>query len=307
MEAEKRIAVLVPCYNEAQTIGKVVTEFRRELPDADIYVYDNNSKDDTSLIAREAGAIVRREPRQGKGNVVRSMLRDIKADYYVLVDGDDTYPAKDIHILLDQALAGADMVVGDRLSNGTYEKENKRGFHSFGNNLVLFLINQLYGTGLRDIMSGYRVFSKRFVETYPALCDGFQLETDMTIFALSRKLWIAEMPIIYRDRPKGSQSKLNTYSDGLRVIMTIFNLYRFFHPFRYFGIVAGVFLLAGLAVGIPVVIEFTATSFITKIPSAILASGCMILAVISFSNGLILDSLNKSDQEEFERELKRRG
>lgn len=306
METGKKIAVLVPCYNEAQTIAKVVADFHRELPDAEIFVYDNNSKDDTSGAAQGVGAIVRKEPRQGKGNVVRSMLRDIEADYYVLVDGDDTYPAESVQALLSESVAGADMVIGDRLSNGTYAKENKRGFHNFGNNLVLFLINRLYGTGLKDIMSGYRVFSRRFVKTYPALCEGFQLETDMTIFALSRKLRITEIPIVYRDRPKGSQSKLNTYSDGFKVIMTIFNLYRFFHPFRYFSFVASVFFIAGVFVGTPVIVEFVETQFITKIPSAVLASGLMILAIITFSSALILDSLNKSDQEEFERELKRK-
>lgn len=188
MESGKKVAVLVPCYNEAQTIAKVVTDFRRELAGTDIFVYDNNSKDDTALIAARAGAVVRTEPRQGKGNVVRSMFRDVDADFYVLVDGDDTYPAESVSNLLSEAMRGSDMVVGDRLSNGTYAKENKRGFHNFGNNLVLFLINRLFGVGLRDIMSGYRVFSRRFVKMYPALCEGFQLETDMTIFALSRRL-----------------------------------------------------------------------------------------------------------------------
>lgn len=306
MEAGKKIAVLIPCYNEAQTIATVVADFRRALPEAEVFVYDNNSQDETSRIAREAGAIVRKESRQGKGNVVRSMFRDIEADYYVLVDGDDTYPAESIDRLLAEAAEGADMVVGDRLSNGTYAKENKRGFHDFGNNLVLFLINRLFGVGLRDIMSGYRVFSRRFVKLYPVLCEGFQLETDMTIFALSRRLAVAEVPIQYRDRPAGSQSKLNTYSDGFRVLMTIFNLYRFFYPLRYFSVVSAIFGLIGLAVGLPVIIEFIETGFITKIPSAVLASGLMILAIISFSSGLILDSLNKKDQEDFERNLKTR-
>lgn len=307
MEAGKKIAVLIPCYNEAQTIAKVVTDFRKVLPEADIFVYDNNSGDETSERAREAGALVRRESRQGKGNVVRSMFRDIEADHYVLVDGDDTYPAESVSLLLAEATKGADMVVGDRLSNGTYTKENKRGFHNFGNNLVLFLINRLFGVGLRDIMSGYRVFSRRFVKLYPALCEGFQLETDMTIFALSRRLCLAEVPILYRDRPKGSQSKLNTYSDGFRVLMTIFNLYRFFYPLRYFGAVAIAFFVLGTMVGLPVIVEFVETGFIEKIPSAVLASGLMILALMSFSNGLILDSLNKKDQEDFERELKSRA
>ncbi len=306
MEAGKKIAVLIPCYNEAQTIATVVADFRRALPEAEVFVYDNNSQDETSRIAREAGAIVRKESRQGKGNVVRSMFRDIEADYYVLVDGDDTYPAESIDRLLAEAENGADLVVGDRLSNGTYAKENKRGFHDFGNNLVLFLINRLFGVGLRDIMSGYRVFSRRFVKLYPVLCEGFQLETDMTIFALSRRLAVAEVPIQYRDRPAGSQSKLNTYSDGFRVLMTIFNLYRFFYPLRYFSVVSAIFGLIGLAVGLPVIIEFIHTAYIEKVPSAVLASGLMILAIISFSSGLILDSLNKKDQEDFERNLKTR-
>lgn len=306
MEAGKKIAVLIPCYNEAQTIATVVADFRRALPEAEVFVYDNNSQDETSRIAREAGALVRKESRQGKGNVVRSMFRDIEADYYVLVDGDDTYPAESIDRLLAEAAEGADMVVGDRLSNGTYAKENKRGFHDFGNNLVLFLINRLFGVGLRDIMSGYRVFSRRFVKLYPVLCEGFQLETDMTIFALSRRLAVAEVPIQYRDRPAGSQSKLNTYSDGFRVLMTIFNLYRFFYPLRYFSVVSAIFGLIGLAVGLPVIIEFIHTAYIEKVPSAVLASGLMILAIISFSSGLILDSLNKKDQEDFERNLKTR-
>ncbi|MDO8241149.1 MAG: glycosyltransferase family 2 protein [Candidatus Moranbacteria bacterium] len=303
---DKKIAVLVPCYNEAQTIAKVVADFKREIPQAEIYVYDNNSKDATFAIAKEAGAIVRKESRQGKGNVVRSMLRDIEADFYVLIDGDDTYPAESVQALLQEAELGADVVVGDRLSNGTYTRENKRDFHTFGNGLVLFLINHLYDVKLKDIMSGYRVFSRRFVKTYPALCEGFQLETDMTIFALSRKLKIQEVPIIYRDRPAGSESKLNTFSDGFRVLTTIFNLYRYFYPLRYFSLVAAIFFLVGVSFGIPVVVEFIETRFVSKVPSAILASGLMVLAIISFSNGLILDSINKSDQEEFERHLKKR-
>lgn len=305
MDTASKIAVLIPCYNEAKTIAKVVADFRRELPEAVVYVYDNNSTDGTADVARAAGATVRHEPRQGKGNVVRSMLRDVVADYYVLVDGDDTYPAGSIHALLREAELGADLVVGDRLSNGTYKSENKRGFHNFGNQLVLFLINHLYGTGLSDIMSGYRVFSRRLVRMYPALCSGFQLETDMTIFALSRKLRIAEVPVVYRDRPVGSQSKLSTYSDGLRVLAAIFNLYRLFHPLRYFSTIAGVLVLLGVLVGIPVILEFYETQFITRVPSAVLASGLIILASITFLGGLILDALNKSDQEEFERELKR--
>ncbi|MFA5993932.1 MAG: glycosyltransferase family 2 protein [Parcubacteria group bacterium] len=305
MVTDKKIAVLIPCYNEALTIAKVVADFKKEIPQAQIYVYDNNSKDETFAIAKATGAIVRRELRQGKGNVARSMFREIDADYYVLVDGDDTYPAENAMELLALAADGTDMVIGDRLSNGTYAKENKRGFHNFGNNLVLFLINRLFGVGLRDIMSGYRVFSRRFVKMYPALCEGFQLETDMTIFALSRKMMIVEIPIVYRDRPQGSESKLNTFSDGFRVIMTIFNLYRFFYPLRYFSFIAMIFVLGGIAFGAPVIAEFMKTQYVSKVPSAILASGLMILGIITFSSGLILDSINKSDQEDFERNLKR--
>lgn len=299
------IAVLIPCYNEAATIDKVVADFRRVLPEAQVYVYDNCSSDETAEKAQRAGAIVRHEPRQGKGNVVRSMFRDIKADWYVLVDGDDTYPAEQVQGLLEFAQGGSDMVVGDRLSNGTYAKENKRGFHEFGNALVLFLINRLYHTKLCDIMSGYRVFSRRFVAMYPALSDGFQIETDMTIFALNRRFRIVEVPIEYRDRPAGSISKLNTYRDGARVILTIFNLYRFLHPLRYFSLIALGLFLSGVAVGLPVIIEFLETRYIAKVPSAILASGLMVLSLMTFSNALILDALNRSDQESFERQLKR--
>lgn len=305
MSPNSRIAILIPCFNEAATIGKVVADFKRVLPTAQVYVYDNRSNDGTADIASAAGAIVCYEVRRGKGNVVRSMFRDIEADWYFLVDGDDTYPAEQAIDLLKQAEGGADMVVGDRLSNGTYAKENKRGFHAFGNALVLFLINRLYRTKLHDIMSGYRVFSRRFVAMYPALSDGFQIETDMTVFALNRRFRMAEVPITYRDRPVGSTSKLSTYRDGVRVILTIFNLYRFFHPLRYFSLIAlGLFLL-GVAVGLPVIVEFLETHFISKVPSAILASGLMVLALVVFSNALILDALNRSDQESFERQLKR--
>lgn len=234
------------------------------------------------------------------------MFRDVDADRYVMVDGDHTYPVQSVMGLLGLVDEGADIAVGDRLSNGAYAKENKREFHELGNRLVLFLINRLYGTGLHDIMSGYRAFSRRFVKTYPALCEGFQLETDMTIFALSRKLRIAEMPIEYRDRPTGSDSKLNTYVDGLRVTVSIFNLYRFFHPLRFFGIVAIVCATIGVLVGFPVILEYLETFYVTKVPSAILASGLMTLSVLCISNGLILDSLKRSDQERFEAELKRR-
>ena len=300
-----KIAILIPCYNEEKTVGKVIADFKKNIPQADIYVYDNNSKDKTFEVAQLAGATVKKEEKQGKGNVVRSMFRDINADYYLLVDGDDTYPAESAQALLAFISNGVDMVIGDRLSNGMYAKENKRSFHNFGNNLVLFLINRLYGVKLKDIMSGYRVFSRRFVNLYPVLCEGFQLETDLTIFALSHKLKVVEVPVAYRDRPVGSESKLNTYSDGFKVILTIFNLYRYFYPLKYFSFMAGVLTIAGLVIGTPVTIEFFETQYITKIPSAVLASGLIILAFVTFFSGLILDSINKIDQENFEREYKK--
>lgn len=305
MDTPLRIAVLIPCFNEEKTIAKVVADFRRELPDADIYVYDNNSSDRTVERAVAAGAIVRREPRQGKGFVVQRMLRDVDADVYVLVDGDDTYPAEVVGRMIGAIGDGADMVVGDRLSNGTYDKENKRSFHGFGNMLVRWLVNMLFKADLRDIMSGYRVFSRAFVKHYPVLVGGFQLETDMTIFALDRDFVIREVPVGYRDRPKGSVSKLNTYSDGARVLLVIFNLFRYYRPLPYFTWLAAVFLVAGLVAGVPVVVEFIGTAYVTKVPSAVLAVAFVLLSALSFMSGIILDAVRRSDAEAFERGMKR--
>jgi glycosyltransferase involved in cell wall biosynthesis len=297
----KKNAVLIPCYNEEQTIVKVVKDFKKELPDSIIYVYDNNSKDKTAIIAEQAGAIVKKEVRQGKGYVIQSMFREIEADYYVLVDGDDTYPANAIGGLISLAeTKNADMVVGDRLSNGIYAKENKRGFHNFGNSLVKKMVNVFFRSNLKDIMSGYRVFSRNFVKNYPVLVGGFQLETDMTIFALDRKFVIGELPIEYRDRPAGSVSKLNTFSDGAKVITVIFNLFRYYRPFLYFSIVASLFIVAGLIIGLPVVLEYIETSYILKVPSAILASGLIIIGLISFICGVILDAIRRMGREIFE-------
>lgn len=301
----KKIAILIPCYNEEKTITKVVSDFKQQLPDADIYVYDNNSKDKTFELALNAGAYVRKEFRQGKGFVVQRMFREIDADFYVLVDGDDTYPAEDVVKLVSKAEEGADIVVGDRLSNGTYANENKRGFHNFGNTLVRSLVNLLFKSQLKDIMSGYRVFSKDFVKTYPVLVGGFQLETDMTIFALDRNFVIAEVPIVYRDRPKGSFSKLNTFSDGTKVIVTIFNLFRYYRPFFYFSLVSIIFLLLGIFIGLPVIIEYIDTKYITKVPSAILAATFMMLGALSFVCGIILDAVKYSSKEMFELNMKK--
>lgn len=229
-----RIAVLIPCYNEEVTIEKVVTDFRRELPCAEIYVYDNNSKDRTASIAKDAGAIVRHEPRQGKGNVVRQMFRDIEADCYLMVDGDDTYPAEAASALCDPILRGeADMTVGDRLSNGTYAEENKRAFHGFGNDLVRTMIRWIYGYGFEDVMTGYRAFSRTFVKTFPVQSEGFQIETELSIHAVDRRWRILDVPIVYRDRPEGSTSKLNTISDGIKVMLTISSLFKNYRPFNF--------------------------------------------------------------------------
>lgn len=292
-----KIAVLVPCYNEEMTVGKVVSDFKNACPEADIYVYDNNSNDKTSEFAINAGAIVRSEYCQGKGNVVRSMFRDIDADVYVLVDGDNTYPADEIRKLIDPIIAHkADMVIGDRLSNGTYFKENKRGFHGFGNNLVRNLINSLFKSDIHDIMTGYRAYSKKFVKCMPIMSGGFQIETEMTIFSLVYGMNVLEVPITYRDRPEGSVSKLNTFSDGIKVLVTLFDLFKNYRPFLFFGIISLFFSLVGLIVGLPVIIEFIETSFITKIPSAILAASLIIIAFMLFVVGIILDSIKNQTQ-----------
>lgn len=293
----KEIAVLIPCYNEALTVGKVVDDFKKELPQAKIYVYDNNSKDDTYAIAKQHGAIVRYEPNQGKGNVVRSMFREIEADYYVLVDGDDTYPAEDVHAMLEEMVKyNADMIVGDRLSNGTYGSENKRNFHGFGNNLVRGLINRLFKGNVTDIMTGYRIFSKRFVKVFPLMSNGFEIETEMTIFALANKCKIRSVDITYRDRPEGSFSKLNTFSDGFKVLLTIFNLLKAYKPLLFFSLVGLAFVVFGVIVGIPVIVEFNLTHFVSKLPSAVLAASLMIIAVLLVVTGLILDYCKNMNQ-----------
>ena len=296
-----KIAVLIPCYNEELTIEKVITDFKNELPHADIYVYNNNSKDRTKEIAIENGAIVIDEYKQGKGNVVRSQFRDIDADIYVMVDGDDTYPAEFVHQLISVVENGeADMAIGDRLSNGTYQKENKRQFHEFGNNLVRKAINVLFNTNLKDIMTGYRVFNKRFVKNMPILSPKFEIETEMSLYALDKKYVIKEIPIIYRDRPEGSNSKLNTVNDGIKVVRTIVRMFKDYKPFRFFGIIALILLILGMIIGIPVIYEFARTSYITKIPSAILATGWVGLSAISFQCAIILDTITRQHREDYE-------
>ena len=297
----EKIAVLLPAYNEEVTIQKVIKDFQKVLPEADIYVYDNNSKDKTNELAREAGAIVRFEPRQGKGNVVRSMFREIDDDYYIMVDADDTYPAAEVEKLLEPLRNGmADMTIGDRLSNGTYAKENKRGFHDFGNNLVKILINKLYKGNYNDIMTGYRGFNRFFVKTFPVLSPGFEIETELSIHSLDKRFKLVEVPITYQDRPEGSESKLNTFSDGFKVLKMIFNLFKDYKPLLFFSLITGILFVLGLLIGLPVISEFAKTGMIDKLPSAILATGFMILAALSFVSGFILDTMVRQNRMQYE-------
>lgn len=297
---DKKIAVLIPCYNEELTVEKTVSDFKRVLPNADIYVYNNNSKDRTKELALKAGAIVKDEYRQGKGAVVRSMFRDIDADVYIMVDGDDTYPAEEVEGLITPVLEGkADMVIGDRLSS-TYYTENKRPFHNFGNSLVKGLINFLFKSDLNDIMTGYRSFSKKFVKCMPVMSDGFQIETEMTIFALTNNMQVVNIPITYRDRQEGSESKLNTYSDGFKVLLTLFNLFKDNRPFLFFGCLSLIIFILGLIVGVPVIDEFIKTSYITKVPSAVLAAALMINSFLMLSVGIVLDAIKNEKRYLFE-------
>lgn len=309
-----KIAVLIPCYNEELTVAKVVQDFKKALPEADIFVYDNNSSDRTIEIAQKAGAIVRREGRQGKGNVVRTMFREIEADVYVLVDGDDTYPAEEVHGLIEHVVRNeADMVIGDRLSNGRYQEQNKRNFHEFGNKLVQTLVNRIFNSDIRDIMTGYRVFSRFFVKNFPILSKGFQIETEMTVFALNHNFKVKESAITYRDRPEGSFSKLNTIRDGAKVLNILYELFKNTRPMLFFALVSFIFFVASLVVGVPVIYEFILTHYITLVPSAILASGLAVMAALFLIVALILDTMayyNRIDMEYrlnmyFENQIKR--
>ena len=297
----QNVAVLIPCYNESVTIGKVVDDYRRELPGASIYVYDNNSTDATASIAKQHGAIVRHEPRQGKGNVCRQMFRDISADCYLMVDGDDTYDETKASEMCQFILRGeADMVVGDRLSNGTYAEENKRAFHGFGNNLVRSMIKWIYGYSFEDVMTGYRAMSRPFVKTFPVLSEGFQIETELSIHAVDRRWRIVDVPITYRDRPEGSVSKLNTVGDGIRVIRMIGTLFKDYRPLKFFSLVAILLVAIGLALGIPVIREFIHTGLVPRFPTAILATAFIFLSALSLATGLILDSVAKIERKEWE-------
>ncbi|MBS6400838.1 MAG: glycosyltransferase [Atopobiaceae bacterium] len=299
--AQPIIAALVPCYNESLTIAKVCDDFKKYLPEATVYVYDNNSSDGTAKIAAEHGAVVVHEGRQGKGNVVRQMLRDIDADCYVMVDGDDTYPIEQVREVIAPILDGtADHVVGDRLSNGTYAAENKRAGHGFGNDLVRWLIKVLYGFEYTDVMTGYRAFNREFAKTLPVLSPGFEIETELSIHAVDKNWRIVQVPIDYRDRPEGSESKLNTVSDGIKVLKMIFSLFKDYKPLGFFSLIALVFFVIGLVLGIPVIAEFAATGLVPRFPTAILAVAFCGLAALMLVCGLILDTVVKGNRRDWE-------
>ena len=297
---DKKIAVLIPCYNESKTIEKVVKDYKKVLPEADIYVYDNNSKDGTDEIAKKAGAIVRYEYKQGKGNVIRSMFRDIDADCYLMIDGDDTYPAEHAREMCDYVLNGqADMVIGDRLSS-TYFTENKRPFHNFGNVLVRRLINTLFKAKVKDIMTGYRAFSYEFVKTFPVLSKGFEIETEMTIHSLDKNLLLKEIPVDYRDRPEGSVSKLNTFRDGFKVLKTIARLFKEYKPTIFFSIVGMLFLIISLIFGIPVFVDYFKTGLVERFPTLIFSGFMLMISILSFVCGIILEVVVKKHRQIFE-------
>ena len=295
-----KIAVLIPCYNESATIAKVVRDYRAALPEADIYVYDNNSTDHTDQIAREAGAIVRYEYRQGKGNVIRTMFRDIDADCYLMIDGDDTYPAENAREMVDLVLERkVDMVVGDRLS-ATYFTENKRPFHNLGNRVVRSLVNTLFEGDIRDIMTGYRAFSYAFVKSFPVLSKGFEIETEMTIHALDKNLNVKSVPVEYRDRPQDSVSKLNTYSDGFKVLRTIARLFKEYRPLRFFCLFAALFAVVGLVMFVPVLVEFFRTGLVPRFPTLIVSTVLFVCALLLLVCGFILDTVAKKHRQLFE-------
>ena len=294
------IAVLIPCYNESQTIAKVVKDYREALPEAVIYVYDNNSTDHTDEAAREAGAIVRYEYRQGKGNVIRSMFRYIDAECYLMIDGDDTYPAENARSMVNHILSGrADMVIGDRLSS-TYFTENKRPFHNTGNRLVRGLINTIFTSDIKDIMTGYRAFNYEFVKSFPILSKGFEIETEMSIHALDKNFKLLEVPVTYRDRPAGSVSKLNTYKDGFRVLKTIARLFRDYKPFAFFGWLGLLCFIIATIFFVPVLQAYFSTGLVAKFPTLIVCSGIYVVSFLLWMSGLILDVIAKKHRQLFE-------
>lgn len=299
----EKIAVLIPCYNESLTIKKVIMDWRKELPEAKIYVYDNNSTDNTAEIARDAGAVVRYEYQQGKGNVIRRMFREIEAECYIMIDGDDTYPAEFGRKMAEKVLyRGVDMVVGDRLSS-TYFEENKRPFHNLGNSLVRGTINRLFESNIRDIMTGYRAFSYQFVKTFPVLSKGFEIETEMSIHAVEKNMLVENVIIEYRDRPEGSESKLNTYSDGAKVLATILRLYKNYKPFHFFGILSFLLFIVSAAMFVPVLVTYLKTGLVPNFPTLIVSGFVALAAIQSFFAGLILTTLVEKERQDFEFKL----
>lgn len=295
-----KIAILIPCYNEAKTIEKVVKDFKQILPEATIYVYDNNSSDNTAEIAQKAGAVVRHEYQQGKGNVIRRMFREIDAECYIMTDGDDTYPAENASEMAELVLKRkVDMVVGDRLSS-TYFEENKRPFHNFGNSLVRKSINMLFRSEIKDIMTGYRAFSYQFVKTFPVLSKGFEIETEMTIHAVYNNMYVENVIITYRDRPEGSVSKLNTYSDGMKVLRTIFRMFRQYRPLAFFGTISLLLIIIAAIFFVPIFSEFLKTGLVPKIPTLVVCGFSVLAAIQSFFTGLILKNLEMKDRRDFE-------
>lgn len=297
------IAVLIPCYNESKTIEKVVKDYKNALPEATIYVYDNNSTDGTDEIARNAGAVVRYEHKQGKGNVMRRMFQEIDADVYLMVDGDDTYPADNAREMIDAVLNNnADMVIGDRLSS-TYFEENKRPFHNFGNTIVKKSINILFKSDISDIMTGYRAFSYRFVKTYPVLSEGFEIETEMTIHAIDKNMQIENVIVQYRDRPDGSESKLNTYGDGIKVLSTIVKYFRIYRPLQFFASMAFVMAVVAIAFFIPIFTNFLRTHEVPNIPTLVMCGFVMLAAIQAFFSGMILSAMKQRERQDFETKL----
>ena len=297
---KKKIAVLIPCYNESKTIEKVVKDYKKTLPNANIYVYDNNSVDGTDVIAKKAGAIVKYEYRQGKGNVIRSMFQDLNYDCYVMTDGDDTYSSKNAREMCDLILNHkADMVIGDRLSS-TYFKENNRKFHNFGNRLVRFLINKLFKSNVKDIMTGYRAFSYEFVKTFPVLSKGFEIETEMTIHALDKNFLIKEISVGYKNRPNGSISKLNTYSDGIKVLKTIMRLFKEYKPMSFFGIISLLFFIIAIVFVTPVFIEYFKTGLVPRFPTLIFSGFMLMISILMLVCGIILEVVVKKHRQLFE-------
>lgn len=295
-----KIAILIPCYNEAKTIEKVVEDYKKALPEAKIYVYDNNSTDKTDIIAKKAGAIVRYEYRQGKGNVIRTMFREIDAECYLMIDGDDTYPAENAKEMCDLILNGkADMVIGDRLSS-TYFTENKRPFHNFGNKIVRWLINHLFKNEVKDIMTGYRAFSYEFVKGFPVLSKGFEIETEMTIHAVDKNFKLIEIPVNYRDRPEGSVSKLNTYSDGLKVLKTIATLFKEYKPFGFFSFLALLLAILATILVVPVFVDYFKTGLVLRFPTLIVSGFIYVFALLLVITGIILDAIVKKHRQSYE-------